>query len=135
MKNNQINKIKRRADTLADYIVERVERLEEENRNLREENNEFYERAKHYSIMFKEWATPCEKVLGSISKITKSPNGEIVVDINKRNRLHYDTEVPFYPLIEKLLKEYKKKVEFERLLKKVKKGVELAPITPLMKGE
>lgn len=135
MNNKQINKIKRRADTLADYIIKRVEDLDEDNNRLRKENEELFGRSKHLYLMLREWEMPCAKVLEDIEHIEKDKRGVIVIEYKDKHSEGFDPRYPAYPLIEKLLKEYEKKAEFEKLLKEAKKDIELKPITPLTKGE
>ena len=133
--NNQINKIKKRADTLADYIVNKIENLEEENYHLKKENEELFERGKHQYLALREWEMPCKKVLEDIQHIEKDKRGVIIIIFKTHGIVgEFEPEHQFYPLMEKLLKEYEKKAEFERLFRK---GVEtdFTPITPLTKGE
>lgn len=132
--NNTINRMKKRTDILADYIVERVERLERENRCLREENDEWFKRSKQHYLMLREWEMPCAKVLENIKRIEKDKAGVIVIEYKDKHNEGFDPRYPAYPLIEKLLAEYEKKAEFERLLKKAVES-DFTPITPLMKGE
>lgn len=133
--NNTINRIKKRADTLAEYIVERVERLEKDNRFLEEELR--CERSANGKALAEiiKYRAPFRKVLENVKSVSKSEKGEIEVVVNAQFYPHYYPTDPLYPLAEKLLKEYNDKVEFERSLEKAKKDMELAPITPLMKGE
>lgn len=126
--------MKKRADTLAEYIVDRVERLEVANNRLREERSEMYERSKHHYLALREWEMPCNKTLENIKHIEKDKRGVIVICFNEHSVGEFDIANPLYPLIEKLLKEYEKKAEFERLLKKAVK-CDFTPITPLTKGE
>ena len=133
--NNQINRIKKRADILTEYIVDRVERLERENKHLRRDNEELLGRGKQHYLMLREWEMPCAKVLEDIEHIEKDKRGVIIINYKDGNVGEFVLDNPFYPLMEKLLKEYEKKAEFERLLKEVKKDIELKPITPLTKGE
>jgi uncharacterized protein (UPF0335 family) len=128
--------MKKRADTLAEYIVGRVERLERENRCLREENEELFKRGKQHYLTLREWEMPCAKVLENIKRIEKDKAGVIVIEYKDKHNEGFDPRYPAYPLIEKLLKEYEKKVEFERIVKEYKeKGGGIRPIAPLMKGE
>ena len=127
MKSNQINKIKRRADTLADYIINKVERLEEENHYLEKELRfESDENVKAIAEIMK-YRTPFRKVLEKVKIVSKCNKGEIEIVVSAQFYTHYYPSDPLYPLAEKLLEEYNKKVEFERLLRK--------PITTLTKGE
>ena len=136
MKNNQINRIKKRADILTEYIVERVERLERENKLLRRDNEEMFGRSKHTYLMLREWEMPCNKTLENIKHIEKDKRGVIIVCFNEHSVGEFDIANPLYPLMEKLLAEYDKKKEFERIVKEFKeKGRAFRPITPLMKGE
>ena len=134
--NNTINRIKKRADILADYIVGRAERLEEENYHLRKENERLFERSKHHYLMLREWEMPCAKVLEDIEHISKDKRGVIIVIFKTHGIVgEFEPNHQFYPLMEKLLAEFEKKAEFERVLEKAKKDMELEPITPLTKGE
>lgn len=133
--NNTINRMKKRADILTEYIVERAERLERKNELLKRDNGELFERSKHHYLMLREWEMPCAKVLEDIEHIEKNKGGVIIINYKDGNVGEFVLDNPFYPLIEKLLKEYEKKVEFERVLKEIEKDIELQPITPLTKGE
>ena len=133
--NNTINRIKKRADILTDYIVERVERLERENKHLRRDNEELFGRSKQHYLMLREWEMPCAKVLEDIENIEKDKRGVIIINFKNGIFDEYKPSSVFYPLMEKLLKEYEKKAEFERVLKEAKKDIELKPITPLMEEE
>lgn len=134
--NNTINRMKKRADILTEYIVERAERLELDNDCLKKDNDELFERAKHHYLALREWEMPCAKVLDDIEHIEKDKGGVIIIIFKTHGIVgEFEPKHQFYPLIEKLLKEYEKKVEFEKVLKKAKKDIKLAPITPLTKGE
>ena len=136
MKNNTINRMKKRADTLAEYIVNRVEDLEVDNNCLRKENEELFERSKHHYLALREWEMPCAKVLEDIKNIEKDKRGVIIIIFKTHGIVgEFEPTHQFYPLMEKLLKEYEKKVEFEKLLKEANKKIKLAPITPLTKEE
>ena len=135
--NNTINRIKKRADTLAEYIVERVERLERKNELLKRDNEELFGRSKHHYLMLREWEMPCAKVLEDIEHIEKDKRGVIIIIFKTHGIVgEFEPTHQFYPLMEKLLKEYEKKAEFERIVKEYKeKGRGFRPITPLTKGE
>lgn len=134
--NNTINRIKKRADILTEYIVDRVERLERENKLLKRDNEELFGRSKQHYLMLREWEMPCAKVLEDIEHIEKDKRGVIIIIFKTHGIVgEFEPTHQFYPLIEKLLKEYEKKAEFERVLKEAKKDIELKPITPITKGE
>lgn len=134
--NNTINRIKKRADTLADFFIERYEKLEKENHKLLELHNKNYLELRRHELAF-------EKVLDEITEIKKKKDGAIIIIFKGKNNngdtdtlyAHFFKEDPMYSLAEMLLEKHEKKAEFERLLKKAKKNIELTPITPLTKGE
>jgi sulfur relay (sulfurtransferase) DsrC/TusE family protein len=101
---------------------------------LKRDNKELFERSKQHYLALREWEMPCAKVLENIKHIEKDKRGVIVICFNEHSVGEFDIANPLYPLIEKLLKEYEKKAEFERLLKKAVK-CDFTPITPLTKGE
>ena len=60
--NNTINRIKKRADTLTDFIIERYERLEKANYDLEELNRRNYLKLRTHELVF-------EKVLDKITEV------------------------------------------------------------------
>ena len=129
--NNQINKIKRRADTLAEYIVNKVEDLEEENCRYKELNHQNYHELRKHEMAF-------EKVLDKITEIRKDKKYNTITIIFKGKNNNGDIDKlftdftqdePMYSLAEMLLEKYEKRKEFERVVDKWKKGSK--PIEPL----
>lgn len=110
----QINKTKKRADILTEYIVERVERLEKENRYL--ENELRGERSENLKLLTDsmKYRTPFRKVLEKVKSVSKCNKGEIEIIVNGQLCPHIYPNDPLYPLAEKLLEEYKEKVKFEK---------------------
>ena len=132
--NNTINRIKKRADTLAEYIIGRAEWLEKENHKLETRGREIYLELRTHELAF-------EKALDKITKIEKHKGNIIITFKGKDNNGDTDTlytyfnkDEPLYPLAEMLLEKYEKEVEFARLLRK---GFEtdFTPTTPLTKGD
>lgn len=131
----EINKIKRRADTLAEFFIERYERLEKENRKLLELHNQNYLKLHTHELAFK-------KVLDDIIKIEKDNNNTIFITFKGKDNngdtdllyTYFTQDEPMYPLAEMLLEKYEKEAEFERLLRKGIKA-NFTPTTPLTKGE
>lgn len=119
MKNNQINKIKRRADTLADFFIERYEKLEKENHKLLELNNQNYLKLRTHELAF-------EKALDKITKIEKEKNEIIYISFKGENNngdtdtlyTYFAKDEPLYPLAEMLLGKYEQRKAFEKLIKK-----------------
>jgi uncharacterized protein (UPF0335 family) len=135
MKNNQINKIKKRTDTLADYIVNKAERLERYNHELETRGREIYLELREHELAF-------EKALDRITEIKKDKRNNNITIIFKGKNNNDDTDTlftdftqdePLYPLAEMLLEKYEKKVEFERLIEKAKKNPKFTYIR--QKGE
>ena len=123
--NNTINRMKKRADTLAEYIVERYEKLEKENHKLLELHNRNYLELRRHELAF-------EKALDRIIEIEKDKRNNNITIIFKGKDNNGDTDTlytyftqdePLYPLAEILLEKYEKKAEFERLLKEAKKDI------------
>ena len=132
--NNQVNKIKKRADTLADFFIERYEKLEKENRELETRGRNIYLELRKHEIAF-------GKALGKITEVKKYQGNIIITFKGKDNNgdtdtlyTHFAQDEPLYPLAEMLLEKYEKEVEFARLLRKGIK-TDFTPITPLTKGE
>ena len=134
--NNTINRMKKRADTLADYIVERVEWLEEENCRYKELNHQNHHELRRHEMAF-------EKALDKITEIKKDKkDNAITITFKDKNDnggmdtlyTYFAQDEPMYPLVEMLLEKYQNRVEFERLLRKALKS-KFTPITPLTKGE
>ena len=125
--NNTTNRIKKRADTLAEFFIERYEKLEKENHKLLELHNQNYLRLRRHELAF-------EEALDKIIKIKKDNNNTIFITLNNGAYNLFTKDEPLYPLAEMLLGKYEKKAEFERLFRK---GIEtdFTPTTPLMKGE
>lgn len=129
MNNKQINKIKKRADTLTDYIINKVDRLELANHELEERSRNTY-------LMFKKYDMAFDKVVNEIVNVEKADNGDIEV-IYKDKDTHSTIANPLieyylvgsvlYPLGELILKKWEDRVEFNKLIKEYKKGSK--PIT------
>ena len=132
--NNQINKTKRRADILAEYIVAKADWLEKENHHLEDEIRHEREISVKVLAEITKYRTPFRKVLENVKSVSKSEKGEIEIVVNAQFYPHYYPSDPLYPLAEKLLEEYENKVEFERLLRKGIKA-NFTPTTQLTKGE
>lgn len=122
--NNTINRIKKRADTLAEYIINKVEGLEAENHELEERSRNTY-------LMFKKYDMAFDKVVDEIADIDKAENGDI--DIRYKNKRTHNTLANpsiecypvgsiLYPLAELILKKWEDKVEFNKLIKEYKLG-------------
>jgi hypothetical protein len=109
--NNTTNRIKKRADILTEYIVDRVERLERANYHYQEDYREERERAERHFKRVMGYTMPFNQTLNNIENITKDKNGVII--IKDKNGLTYEfaTDIVIYPIIEKLLKEYEDRGE------------------------
>ena len=130
--NNTINRMKKRADILTEYFINKVEGLEKENNRLKELYHQNYPKLRKYELMF-------ERMLDNVDKVRKFEKGEIEVRY-KEPKTHniiaisYFDNSAIYPFVEMLLEKYEQRKEFERLLKKAVK-CDFTPITPLTKGE
>lgn len=118
--NNQTNKIKRRADTLADFFIERYEKLEKENHKLLELHNKNYLELRTHELAF-------EKALDRIIEIKKNKRNNYITIIFKGKNNNDDMDKlftdftqddPMYPLAEMLLEKYEKREAFKRLFGK-----------------
>ena len=118
--NNTTNRIKKRADTLADFIIRRYERLEKENDRIKEISTQNYLELHTHELVF-------EKVLDDIIETEKTTNGDTILITFKGKDNNGDTDTlytyfhkdePMYPLAEMLLEKYEKKKEFQELIKK-----------------
>lgn len=112
--NNTINRTKKRADILTEYIVGKVERLEEENRHLEDELR--HEKNISVKVLAEviKYRTPFRKVLEKVKSVSKCNKGEIEIIVSGQLCPHIYPNDPLYPLAEKLLEEYDNKVEFEK---------------------
>ena len=122
--NNTINRMKKRADTFAEFFIERYEKLEKENHKLLELHNRNYLELHTHELAF-------EKALDRIIKTEKTTNGDTILITFKDKDNNGDTDTlytyfykdePMYPLAEMLLEKYEKKKEFERLIEECKKA-------------
>ena len=120
--NNTTNRIKKRADTLAEYIVNKVERLEKKNDELELLGSETYHELRRHEMAF-------EKVLDTIAEVKKDKDGTIIIQFCYGVCTIYESKSPMYPLIEMLLEKYRKRKVFERVVDKLRKGSK--PIEPL----
>lgn len=116
--NNTINRIKKRADTLTNFFIERYEKLEKENRKLLELNNQNYLKLRTHELAF-------EKALDKITKIKKEDKTIFITFKGNDNNGDTDTlytyfkeDEPLYPLAEMLLRKYEQRKAFEKLIKK-----------------
>ena len=117
--NNTINRIKKRADILTDFFIERYERLEKENHKLLELHNQNYLKLRTHELAF-------EEALDKITKIEKEKDETITIIFKgKDNNGDKDTLYayfikgePLYPLAEMLLEKHEKRKAFERLIEK-----------------
>lgn len=133
--NNTINRIKKRADILTEYIVERVERLEEENRHYEERYREERERAERHFKRVMDYTMPFNKVLDSVENIIKDKSG--LISIHFKNNLigEFDTDNCLYPIISKLYEIYTEKVEYEKKLAKARRQIRAGSVNFLPRGE
>ena len=116
--NNTINRIKKRADTLTDFFIERYERLEQENHKLLELHNKNYLELRRHELSF-------EKALNEIIKIEKCDKNIVIIFKSKYNNGYSDTlytyftqDEPLYPLAEMFLEKYEKRKAFKSLIEK-----------------
>lgn len=119
--NNTINRIKKRADTLAEYIIEKVERLEGENHKLKTKGREIYLELRTHELAF-------EKALDRITEVKEYQGNTIITFKGEDNNGDMDTlytrftqDEPLYPLAEMLLEKYEKEAEFKRVIKEASK--------------
>lgn len=112
--NNTINRTKKRADILTEYIVCRVERLEKENCYLEDELRDERSRGLKSFAEIMKYRTPFRKVLEKVKGVSKHEKGEIEIVVNAQFCPRIYPNDPIYPLAEKLLEEYNDKVEFEK---------------------
>ena len=94
--NNATNRVKKRADTLADFFIERYERLEKENRHLEDELR--YERGANLKTLaeFMKYRAPFRKVLGNVKSVSKCNKGEIEIIVNGQLCQHIFPNDPIY---------------------------------------
>ena len=118
--NNTINRMKKRADTLAEFFIERYERLEQENHKLLELHNKNYLELRRHELSF-------EKVLDDIIETEKNKKGNAIYITfkGKDNNSNTDTlyaqfpqDDPMYPLAEMLLEKYEERKAFKSLIGK-----------------
>ena len=133
--NNTINRTKKRADILTEYIVERVERLEKKNRYLEDELRHEKNISGEVLAEVIKYRAPFRKVLENVKSVSKCNKGEIEIIVNGQLCPQIYPTDPLYPLAEKLLEEYNKKVEFEKSLEKARHQIRTGSVSFLPKGE
>lgn len=108
--NNTINRIKKRADILTEFFIERYKKLEKENYHLKEESREWFERGKHHYLALREWEMPCEKVLEDIEHIEKDKRGVIIIIFKTHGIVgEFEPNHQFYHLSRNFLKSMRRK--------------------------
>lgn len=112
--NNTINRMKKRADILTEYIVERVERLEEVNRYLEQLNRDGNASFNEMCVRLHGYSMPFNKVLDSVDSIIKDKSGLISVHFKNNLIGEFDTDNCLYPIISRLYEIYAEKVEYEK---------------------
>lgn len=113
-----INRIKKRADILTDFFIEKYEKLEQKTYELVELNNRNHLKLREHEIVF-------EKVLDNVDKIEKFENGEIEVKYKEPNTnnivaIPYFVGSALYPFAEMLLEKYRDRKEFEWITKSLR---------------
>ena len=126
--NNTINRTKKRADILTEYIVNRVERLEKENRYLKQLNRDGNASFNEMCVRLRGYTMPFNKVLDSVDSIIKDKSG--LINVNFKNNLigEFDTDSCLYPIISKLYEIYTEKVEYEKKLDKARHQIRTGSI-------
>lgn len=130
--NNTINRMKKRADTLAEYFVERMERLEKENRYLEELNRNGNASFNEMCIRFKGYSMPFNQVLDNVESMHKDKSGLIIIHFKNKHIGEFDIENRLYPIINRLYELYAEKVDYEKRIAERKRHLRNGDIKMLL---